>query len=60
MKLKGRHFETVSDIQRELQAILNSIKKNDFHGAFEVWKNNGITVYVPKETILKQMAAKIE
>jgi hypothetical protein len=23
-------------------------------------KNNGITVYVPKETILKEMAAKIE
>jgi hypothetical protein len=28
----------VSDIQRESQAILNSIKENDFHGAFEVWK----------------------
>jgi hypothetical protein len=23
-------------------------------------KNNGITVYVPKETIFKEMAAKIE
>jgi hypothetical protein len=38
MKLKGRRFETVSDIQRESQAILNSIKENDFHGAFEAWK----------------------
>jgi hypothetical protein len=38
MKLKGRHFETVSDIQRELQAVLNSIKENDFHSAFEAWK----------------------
>jgi hypothetical protein len=36
MKLKGRCFETVSDIQRELQAVLNSIKENDFHSAFEV------------------------
>jgi hypothetical protein len=35
MKLKGRHLETVSDIQRESQAVLNSIKENDFHGAFE-------------------------
>jgi hypothetical protein len=26
----------VSDIQRELQAVLDSIKENDFHGAFEV------------------------
>jgi hypothetical protein len=38
MKLKGRSFETVSAIQRESQAVLNSIKKNDFHGASETWK----------------------
>jgi hypothetical protein len=38
MKLKGRCFETMSDIQRELQAIHDSIKENDFHGAFEAWK----------------------
>jgi hypothetical protein len=37
MKLKGRRLETVSDIQRQSQAALDSIKKNDFHGAFEVW-----------------------
>jgi histone-lysine N-methyltransferase SETMAR len=35
MKLKGRRFETVSDIQRESQAALDSIKENDFHAAFE-------------------------
>jgi hypothetical protein len=29
MKLKGRHFETVSDIQRESQAVLDSIKENE-------------------------------
>jgi hypothetical protein len=33
-------FETVSDIQRESQAVLDSIKENDFHGAFEAWKKN--------------------
>jgi hypothetical protein len=38
MKLKGRRFETVSDIQRESQAVLDSIKENDLHGAFEAWK----------------------
>jgi hypothetical protein len=37
-KLKGRRFETVSDSQRESQAVLDSIKENDFHGAFEVWE----------------------
>jgi hypothetical protein len=38
MKLKGRHFETVYDIQRESQVVLDSIKKYDFHAAFEAWK----------------------
>jgi hypothetical protein len=28
----------VSDIQRESQAVLNSIKENYFHSAFEAWK----------------------
>jgi hypothetical protein len=37
MNLKGRRFETVSDIQRESEAVLDSIKESDFHGAFEAW-----------------------
>jgi transposase len=36
LKLKGQHFETVSDIQ--IQAILESIEENIFHGAFEAWR----------------------
>jgi hypothetical protein len=51
----------VSDIHRESEAVLNSIMENAFHGAFEVWKKkDGITVYVPKEAILKEMGAKSE
>jgi hypothetical protein len=38
MKLKGQRSETVSDIQRKSQAVLDSIQNNDFHGAFEAWK----------------------
>jgi hypothetical protein len=38
MKLKGQHFETVSDIQKESQAVLDSSKENYFHSAFEAWK----------------------
>jgi hypothetical protein len=34
MKLKGC-FETVANIH---QAVLDSIKENDFHGAFEAWE----------------------
>jgi hypothetical protein len=60
VKLKGWHFKTVSDVQRESQAILNSIVENDFHGAFEAQNNYGIAIYIPKETILKEMAVKIE
>jgi hypothetical protein len=37
MKQKGP-FETVPDIQRELRTVLNSIKENDFHSTFEVWR----------------------
>jgi hypothetical protein len=59
MKLKGR-FETVSDIQSETQAVLDSIKENDSHCAFEAWQNDGITVQVPMEAILKEMEAKTE
>jgi hypothetical protein len=60
MKLKGQHFETVSDIQRESQAVLDSIKENDFHGAFEVWKKGLEHCIRSQGTILKEMAAKIE
>jgi hypothetical protein len=37
MKQNGCHFETVSEIQRELQAVLDSMRKNDSHSAFEAW-----------------------
>jgi hypothetical protein len=56
MNLKGQHIETVSDIQSELQAVLNSIKENDFHGAFEAWK---LLCMFPRR-LLKGMATKIE
>jgi hypothetical protein len=51
MKLKGQRFKTASDIQRKSQAVLDRIEENDFHGAFEAWKNNEIAVYIPKEAI---------
>jgi hypothetical protein len=38
MKLKGQRFGTASYIQSESQAILDSIKENDFHGASEAGK----------------------
>jgi hypothetical protein len=47
------------DIQRESQAVLDSIKENDFHVLLKHEKNDGIVVYVPKETILNERTAKI-
>jgi hypothetical protein len=38
MKLKGRCFETVSDNQRELQVVVDSIEENFFHGTLEMWE----------------------
>jgi hypothetical protein len=38
MKLKGQCFETVPDIQRESQVVVDSIKENYFPDAFEAWK----------------------
>jgi hypothetical protein len=60
MKQKGQRFETVSDIQRESQAKLDSMKENDFHGAFEAWKNQWNRCICSQGTTLKDMAAKIE
>jgi hypothetical protein len=46
-------------MQRESQAVLDSIKENDFRGASKAWeKHDGIAIYVPKEIILEEMAVK--
>jgi hypothetical protein len=59
MRRKVRLFQTVSNIQEKPQAVLDS-KETDFHAALEAWENDGIAVYVTKETVLKETAAKIE
>jgi hypothetical protein len=40
--------------------VRDSIKENDFHDAFEAQKKRWDAVYIPKETILEEMTAKIE
>jgi hypothetical protein len=44
MKLNGR-LETVRDIQMESQTVLDSVKENDFHDAFEAWKKTMGSLY---------------
>jgi hypothetical protein len=38
MILKGQCFETISNIERESETVLNSIVENDFHNDLEAWK----------------------
>jgi hypothetical protein len=38
VQLKGQRFKTASNIQRESQAVFESIKENDFDSAFEKCK----------------------
>jgi hypothetical protein len=59
MKLKGRRFETVSYIQRESQVVQTALRKITSTVLLKHEKNDGIAVYVPKETTLKEMAAKL-
>jgi hypothetical protein len=50
IKLKGQHFETVSDIQREWQVVLDRIKLNYFHGTFEAWKKRSQGDYFEEDS----------
>jgi hypothetical protein len=60
MKLKEPCFETVSDIQGNRKRCLTALWKMTSMALLKHGKNDGITVYIPKGTILKEMAAEIE
>ncbi|PNF20610.1 hypothetical protein B7P43_G04271 [Cryptotermes secundus] len=38
IKLKGRRFDTVEEIQAETQTVLNTLTKKGFQDAFEKWQ----------------------
>jgi hypothetical protein len=60
MKLKGRPFETVSDIQRNCKWYSTALRKTNSIVLLKRGENDGIAVYVPKETIRKETEAKIQ
>jgi len=37
MKLKGRRFHTLEEIQAESQAVRNTLRENDFQECFKNW-----------------------
>jgi len=57
MKLKGRRFRTVEEIQAESQAVLNTPRENDFRGASKIGNAAGIVVKPQKGSTLKVMPA---
>ena len=38
MKLKERIFQTLEEIQAESQAVLNTLRENDFQECFKNWQ----------------------
>ena len=38
MKLNGRIFQTLEEIQAESQAVLNTLRESDFQECFKNWK----------------------
>jgi hypothetical protein len=38
LKLKGRRFDTIEEIQAESQRVLDSVTERDFQGAFQKWR----------------------
>jgi hypothetical protein len=60
MKLKGRRAETASTSKGNCKRYSTALGKVTSTVISKCGKNDGIAVYVHKETILKEMAAKIE
>jgi hypothetical protein len=60
MKLKGRRFEQCQTSKGNRKRYSTALRKLTSTVLLKYEENNGIAVYVPKETVLKEMAAKIE
>jgi hypothetical protein len=39
LKLKGRRFDSIEEIQTESQNVLNTLTRNDFQQCFRSWKS---------------------
>jgi hypothetical protein len=40
LKLKGRRFDTIEEIQAESQRVLDTVTEKDFHEAFQKWRRH--------------------
>jgi hypothetical protein len=39
LKLKGRRFDSIEEIQTESQDVLNTLTRNDYQQCFRSWKS---------------------
>jgi hypothetical protein len=57
MELKGQRFQTVEEIQAESQAVLNTLRENDFQEYFKTGSAAGTVVKSQKGITLKVILA---
>jgi hypothetical protein len=60
MKLKGRRFEQCLTSKGNRNGYSKALRKMTSRVLLKRGRNDGMAVYVPKETTLKNMAVKIE
>jgi len=56
-KLKGCRFDTIKEIQAELQRVLDTLIGKDFQEAIQKWRRCGTSVYMQEGTTLRVTAA---
>ena len=57
MKLKGRRFQTLEEIQAESQAVLKTLREHNFQERLKTGSAAGIVVKPQKEITLNVMPA---
>jgi hypothetical protein len=54
LRLKGRRFDTIEEIQAESQEVLNTLTLRTSRDAWTYVRNAGIAIYMPKGTTSKE------
>jgi hypothetical protein len=57
LKLKGRWFDTIEEIQAKLQIVLDILAENNFQEAFQKWRRRWDRCVNEEGTTLRVMAA---
>jgi uncharacterized protein YjcR len=57
LKLKGRRFDTIVDIEAETQKVLDTLTETDFQEAFQKWRRRWDRCLHAEGTTSRVMAA---